>query len=245
MVNKSKHKTTNRNIFEIVPGWCFLMIISISFCIVGCSSEDDDETDDLTIASVRVLPDDEPLISLGQEVILDVIALNAAGMEVPKNLVLWSNSNPDVVEVTLVGRMTGLSAGTTTITANAEGVTASMDFRVVDLSGTWVGGELPDTVSYVLTQTGDQVNGVFHSRLGFPPITDVTTGMLTGDLLYDRYNHTLELTTETGCVMRVTGAHTVEELPGGELILTPGSGSISSPNCSIGGTIDFATLRRE
>ena len=58
--------------------------------------------------------------------------------------------------------MTGVSIGSATISANAGGKTASVDFRTVDLTGTWVGGEAPDTVTYTLVQTGTVVDGTFQ-----------------------------------------------------------------------------------
>lgn len=212
--------------------------------IIGCGSSTDDK-EDLVIDSVTVLPSNEPLISLGQEVQLQAVAENAAGMEVSSGTVLWTTSDPSILAVTSNGLMTGMSGGTATVTASAGGKAGSVDFLVVDLTGTWVGAEAPDTVSYTLMHTGTSVDGVFGSRLGFPPITDVNTGILIGFLNFSRYSHVLKLTTENDCNLEISGDHFVQVLAGGEIILAPGSGTLISTNCSISGTIDFATLRRQ
>ncbi len=93
--------------------------------------------------------------------------------------------------------------------------------------------------------TGSNPAGTFQSLLGFPPITNVMTGSLSGTLQFERYEHTLTLTTETGCELTITGAHAVGVQLTGELVLAPaGVGALSSSNCAIMGTITFTTLRR-
>jgi len=139
----------------------------------------------------------------------------------------------------------GAQNGAATIIATADGKTDQVLINVINLTGEWIGGESPDTVRYSLVQIGTKVDGVFKSTLGFPPITNVNTGPLSGSLNFGRYFHNLELTTEEGCEIRMYWPHNVEISDSGELILSPESGSLSSTNCSISGTIDFATLRRE
>ena len=79
---------------------------------------------------------------------------------------------------------------------------------------------------------------------GFPPITNVNTGVLSGSLNFERYLHVLSVMTEAGCEMRIIGTHKVEIEESGSLILEPaGVGTLTSPNCNIRGTINFVTLR--
>ena len=236
------HSKNNRNV-----GYSHFMLLTI-LCLflwglIGCSSSEMDPID-TEISNLQVLPNDESFIALGQQVQLEAKATNSSGIEVSSGSVTWVTSNPAILSVSSSGLLVGLSTGSAKITATAGGVDGAIDFEVVDLTGTWVGGEGGDTVRYTLMQTDTIVNGVFESVLGFPPITDVNTGSLTGSLNFARYFHILNVTTEDGCTMQIMGAHRVIE-EGGELVLSPGTGVISSPDCSISGTIDFAKLRRE
>ena len=225
--------------------FCLVWVLAMS---IGCkaSGSGPQKPIDSTIASVAVLPSDEPLISVGQKVQLEAVTSNSAGVEVPGTPTSWATSDSSILAVSSTGLMTGVDSGTATISATAGGKSTALDFRVVDLTGTWVGGEAPDTVSYTLMQSGTSVMGVFQSRLGFPPITNVNSGTLTGSLDFGLYSHILELTIEDGCVLQITGTHRAQVQTGGELILAPGpAGNLSSTNCSFFGTIDFVTLRRQ
>ncbi len=167
---------------------CLNNSILLIFCLiiiglVGCASTEE-EPEDTGVASIQVLPDDEDFIALGQEVQLQAVATNAANMEIPSGTVMWDTSDPNILDISSSGQMTGLGDGLATISATAGGKTGSIDFQVVDLTGSWIGGEAPDTVVYRLIQTDTIVDGVFVSQLGFPPITDVKTGILTGYLSF-------------------------------------------------------------
>ena len=234
-------QSSQSNLLPFIIKSFFILFL---FCAISCGSSDMD-TEDTSIATITISPDNQPVISLGQDVQLDAEAKNSAGDEVSIGSVTWVSSDPGVISVTNNGLMSGISAGTATLSAEAGGESGSVEFLVADLTGKWVGGELPDTVSYTLTQTGNMIDGVFNSRLGFPPITDVKTGVLTGSLNFSRYEHELRLTTEDGCQLRIKGPHHIDIQGDGSIILSPGTGSLSSSNCSINGTIDFTTLRRE
>lgn len=216
--------------------------------MIGCGSSTAGPPDagDTVVANIAASPNDQPFFSLAQTLQLEVVATNAAGNTVAAPAVTWSTNNPVVLEVTTAGVMIGLSVGTATITATHENMTSSVDFRVIDISGTWTGGEAPDMVSYTITQDGTSVTGTFQSKLGFPPITDVNSGTLTGRLKFGTYSHELEVTAEDACILEISGAHEVTEAAGGALVLTAGPpGFLSSPNCSTRGTINFVTLRKQ
>lgn len=224
---------------------CVILFAWFLSGIMGCNSSDSNPTvDPDAVARLELTPDDEPFISISQAVQLGIFAFNVSGNAVPTGFVEWSSSDPGVLTVSSIGQVIGMSAGTATVTAEANEVAASLEFHVVDLTGVWEGGEDPDMVTYTLTQTDESVDGTFESLLGFPPITDINTGALTGSLNFSTYAHVLELTTEDGCNLLITGNHFLA-LEDGELILTPSTGVLSSTNCSISGTISFATLRRQ
>ncbi len=232
---ESNDTTANIKVRNIRNGFWGMLILGMIACA--------EDSVDLTVSAINVLPD-EHIVSLAQEVELEVKAENAAGAEVPVGAVTWSSSDPSILAVTAAGLMIGESVGKATITATADGLSSSAEFRVVDLTGTWVGGQDGDSVYYTLVQNGTNVGGDFESTLGFPPITDVNQGDLTGSLTFSRYFHKLELTTENGCQLEISGPHTVRVEQDGSLFLSPGSGELSSSNCSIQGVITFAILRR-
>ena len=182
---------------------------------------------------------------MGQELQLEAVVTNTDGDTLVDPALDWSSSDAAILTVTDTGLMTGQADGTATVTAALDGKAENLTFRIVDLTGTWTGSEPPDTVNYILTQTGTSVDGTFQSVNGFPPITNVNTGEFTGSLTFERYIHFLTLTTETGCALRIFGGHSVRVEESGALILEPISpGSLSSSNCNIRGTIIFVTLRR-
>lgn len=212
--------------------------------LIGCSS--DPVQPSPTVSQIQLSPDDKPLVSVGQEVQLDAVVTTSDGNTLTNPALNWSSSDEAVLTVDNNGLMEGQASGTATVTAMLDGKEGTLSFRIVDLTGTWTGGEPPDTVMYILDQSGTSVPGIFESLHGFPPITDVNTGVLTGSLTFERYEHTLMVITEQDCEMNIIGMHKVVVEPSGELILEPfGSGSISSPDCSIQGTINFVTLRRQ
>lgn len=206
--------------------------------LIGCDSDDGGSMPTVSITQ------EESFVAKGQQVQLQVTGRDASGSEISATTVNWSSNAPGILDVSNSGLITGINRGEATISASVDGVTGTIDFEVVDLTGTWTGGEDGDTVKYILTQTGTNVIGTFESSLGFPPITNVNTGVLTGSLEFARYNHTLELVTENDCVLQISGSHFVQK-ENDELVLKPSDGFLSSTNCSINGTIDFAWLRQE
>lgn len=232
---------------EWIPALCLWATIVL---MIGCDSSSADpdpppEPPGPSIAQILLSPDDQPLVSMGQELQLEAVVTTTEGDTLVDPALDWSSSDAAVLTVTDTGLMTGQADGTAMVTAALGGKAENLTFRIVDLTGTWTGSEPPDTVNYILTQTDASVEGTFQSVNGFPPITNVNTGTFTGSLTFERYLHFLTLTTEAGCVLRITGVHLVRVQDSGELILEPlRPGSLTSSNCNIRGTIIFVTLRR-
>ena len=225
----------------------FSFALVLAFLITGaCSLEEEPTgTNDTTVARINIVPGDQTVMSIGQRVRLGVRAFNATGVELNTSTITWSTTDVNVISISGTGTITGDSTGVATIIASVDGVMSSIILRVVDLSGTWAGGEGQDTVNYILNQTDTIVNGTFQSVLGFPPITDVNTGVLSGTLRFSTYFHTLRLTTEDDCMLEIAGEHEVQIQPDGSIILVPGIGALTSDNCPIVGSIEFAELRRQ
>lgn len=242
--NNQPLKAITLNLAIVIGCWGLILL-----GFMGCKSSDKEvdptiDVKEVVIDSVYLLPVDESVITKGEEVQLQAV-VKKEGVEDTSAAVLWSSSDPNILSVNKKGLITGVGGGDATVFAHVGDQTDSLSFFVVDLTGTWIGGVAPDTVRYILTQTDTIVDGIFKSDIGFPSITNVNEGTLTGYLSYPDYFHILELKTENGCTMRVTGEHLVRFDGEGKLVLVPGKGVISSPDCNLSGTIHFATLRRE
>lgn len=223
-----------------------LYVCAVFAFAMGCSSPASAPEAGPDIASVTLSPSDKPLVSMGQVVQLSAVVTDTDGNIVLNPDLNWSSSDDGVLTVESNGLMQGESGGTATVSASVGGKTGSLTIRIVDLTGTWTGGEDPDMVTYTLSQTETSAPGTFSSLLGFPPITNVNTGVLAGSLSFDRYEHTLTVITEADCEMVIRGVYRVQVEGSGDLTLVGiGSAPITSPNCSLGGSINLATLRRE
>jgi len=222
-------------------------MLAILFLVMGCSADVGTAIPSgPTIQSIVLSPADQPLVSMGQLVQISAVVTDSDGATVSNPSLNWSSSNDAILTVGANGMSQGEAGGTATVSASVGGKTGSLTIRIVDLTGTWTGGTPPDMVTYTLTQTGASVPGTFGSLFGFPPITNVKNGVLTGSLNFERYEHVLTVITESSCEMRITGTYLVQVDPSGDLVLVgAGNSQISSPNCNLNGTIGLATLQRQ
>lgn len=230
-----------------IPALCLWTALVL---MIGCDSSPSEpdpppEPPGPTIAQIDIFPDDKPLVAMGQEVQLEAVVTTTDGDTLADPALVWTSSDAAVLTIADTGLMTGRADGAATVTAAFGGQAGTLTFRIVDLTGTWIGSEPPDTVNYILTQTDTLVDGTFESLNGFPPITRTNTGVLSGSLIFERYDHTLTIITGLGCELKITGAHEVRVEDSGALVLEPANtGRLSSPNCNFQGTINFVTLRR-
>lgn len=86
------------------------------------------------VASVTVTPDGQT-IAVGQKLEFAAVPRDAGGNALTGRAVTWSSSQADVASVAPNGEVTGVSAGTVTITATVEGVDGSAQLTVTDPSG--------------------------------------------------------------------------------------------------------------
>lgn len=96
-------------------------------------------------------------MAVGRTVQLNAEARDATGAVLPGVTVTWSSSAPQTAGISALGIVSGLAAGTATITAQADGVTGMMGLRVIaaDLSG--ISADLEDafTLAVVAGLTSD------------------------------------------------------------------------------------------
>jgi uncharacterized protein YjdB len=81
------------------------------------------------VAAVRVTPDNTT-VGVGGTVRLGAVVTDAGGTALAGRAVTWSSSAPGVARVGTDGTVTGVSAGTATLTATSEGVTGTATVRV-------------------------------------------------------------------------------------------------------------------
>src|SRR5207244_9551178 len=77
-----------------------------------------------SVASVTVTPATAS-VQVGQTVQLTGTPRDPGGIPVPGRVVTWTTSNPSVATVTASGLVSGLAAGSATITGMCEGMTAT------------------------------------------------------------------------------------------------------------------------
>jgi hypothetical protein len=134
----------------------------------GC---DGDGGPPVPVASVDVTPTADT-VRAGLTIQLTATPRDADGNALTGRRIDWSSDNETVAEVDATGLVTGLSAGTATITAESEGQSGTADVAVwVGITGTWSGtidapsGECPLDMSVTEDDSGN-VTG--SSQLGFP-----------------------------------------------------------------------------
>ncbi len=81
------------------------------------------------VATVEVLPASAS-VSVGSSVQLRAIARTSTGQKIPGAAFAWSSSVPSIASVDQSGTVTGVSAGTATISASASGVTGTSSVSV-------------------------------------------------------------------------------------------------------------------
>lgn len=145
------------------------------------------------VASVAVSPSSAPLI-IGQSTTLTATARDAAGAALSGRTIAWNSEAPQVASVDATGRVTGVSAGSATITASSEGrqgsaaitVSAPIPAPVATVSVSSPGGPLVPRQTLALTATPrDSVNNALTGRAvtwssGSPAIVSVNAdGLVT------------------------------------------------------------------
>lgn len=84
-------------------------------------------------ASVRVTPA-SPSIAVGRSLQLSAQVFDAAGQEIPGQVITWSSANPNAAAISATGLLTGVAAGTSVITATSGSVSKTANVSVVWVS---------------------------------------------------------------------------------------------------------------
>jgi hypothetical protein len=99
-------------------------VLAAAACSGGGTSNGGGSTGPKPVASVSVTAA-TTVISVGQQIALNFIALDASGAALTGRTVTWASSNTLVATVTTTGIVSGVSPGTATITATVEGKVGS------------------------------------------------------------------------------------------------------------------------
>jgi uncharacterized protein YjdB len=154
------------------------------------------------VASLTITPEN-PKIPVGYTRQLGVIALDVSGFAVSGFTPSWTSSNTNVATVDASGRVSGVTAGTATITAKVFGVSAAMSVSVVTLGVPASMAVLPGTISLAPSGVQQMVARLYDSN-GFElPIT--------GGTVWSSVNN---------AVCRVDGDGVVTGVAGGQTSIT-------------------------
>jgi len=137
----------------------FLPLLGLFLFLAACN---DSPTDPVRAASVEV--EGPTTMTAGQTAQAEVTVMDEDGNLLLDHPVEWESSNPAVATVDEVGFIISLEAGTTTITAAANGVSDSFELEVEPDPCTVLVGELVpgDTVEGELTEASCLIEGWFH-----------------------------------------------------------------------------------
>jgi hypothetical protein len=109
------------------PGVPLLGVLLILF--TGCSSPSDRVPP--IAAYIEITPRQVQLDAVGQTASLTATVRNPTGEVIPGRQVEWSSTRIDVATVSSAGTVSAVGAGTTTIRAESEGLTDSIEVTVV------------------------------------------------------------------------------------------------------------------
>src|SRR6266702_4540743 len=151
-------------------GFAILSVASL----VSCSNETTGpgSSSPPPVASVVVTPQTST-IGPGETVHLSAVPKDAAGNTLSGRTITWSTSDASVAMVSTAGLVTGVAAGSATISATAEGKAgqSAITVKFINIGGVWdftetlvdlaQGITCSDTGSYVFSQTGSAFEGTY------------------------------------------------------------------------------------
>lgn len=109
-----------------------LALLASATVLAGCGGSDGgngNTQQTSTTVSVRLTPA-TGTVDVGSTLQLNALPLNSAGLVVPGRTVTWSSGTPGVATVSASGLVTGVTTGTVTISATADGQTGTATIAV-------------------------------------------------------------------------------------------------------------------
>lgn len=141
----------------------FILFVVLS-TLIGCGGEDG-LSEPPPVASVTVTSPIDDVMAVDRSVQLEAAALDASGNVLSGPSFTWDSSEEAVVGVDAAGLVQGLSSGTSTITATADGVSGSLDMKVVAAELQKISALLEDAYT---DQLAGSLSAEFRINTGIP-----------------------------------------------------------------------------
>lgn len=107
-----------------------LGLLVVTAPLLACDG-DDEPSGPTPVASVAVTSPIHDVMAVDRTVQLTAIAQDASGNTLSEQTFTWDSSDETVAGVDAAGLVQGLASGTSTISATADGVSGSLDMKVV------------------------------------------------------------------------------------------------------------------
>jgi photosystem II stability/assembly factor-like uncharacterized protein len=111
--------------------------------LAGCSGNNPSEPSPTPVYSTILISTPADTILIGITVTYSTVVIDTAGNPVPSPQLHWESSNEEIATVDNSGRVTGVSEGTSTITASGGGANSNAMMQLVLQGIGWVGQETP------------------------------------------------------------------------------------------------------
>lgn len=166
--------------------------LSVCLCAILCLSCDDrprDFTGPGRVASLILRPVTASL-EVGQTLRLTPVFRDSSGLVLTAHSVTWTTSDPEVASITAAGRVTAVRPGSATVTAVADGESATANIivlasvvvvEITPVSPTIEAGTSVQLMATVLGPGGTRVTGrVVSWSTSDPEIANVSVGKVRG-----------------------------------------------------------------
>ena len=198
----------------------------------------------IAVASVTVTPS-PATVTTGGTVTLAAIVKDANGNVLTGRVVAWSTSNPGVATVSSTGVVTGVAAGTVTITATSEGKSGTSTVTVTTAPvGSVTVTPSPTTIiigqSTTLTATVKDVNGNTVSRTVSWSSSNTAKATVTSSGVVTAVDTGAVTITATAGGVSGTASVTIVPVPVASVTVTPASATIG-----VGKTVQLAAVTKD
>ena len=110
------------------------LVVAAPLAFVACADEGPTDPDPTPpgVAEIRFEVDDSLGFYAGESIQLGAAAYDSTGTVIPDRPITWTISDPHVVSVDSLGVLSALAQGTTTVTATANDVSATLTIRITE-----------------------------------------------------------------------------------------------------------------
>lgn len=155
------------------------------------------------IASIAVAPTNDTLL-VGETVTLTATLRNASNTVVTGRTVTWASTSPNIATVSGTGLVTGVSDGTATVTASADGKSATATIRVLSPCSTGLAAPIAvgQTINGTLATTDCKLTDDTYADGYAIQVATATNVQIDMTASFDTYLVLLELQSNGSLVQR-------------------------------------------